>query len=52
MCFHFFYNVQVDTIYQKVIYNLFLLPFLCHGIQKTKEHILHKSGFIVFYSKK
>ena len=49
MCFHFFYTVKVDTIYQKVLYNSCLFLFLRHGIQKTKEHILHKWGFIVFY---
>ena len=51
MCFHFFYTVQADTIYQKVLYDSCLFLFLRHGIQKTKELILHKWGFIVFYSK-
>ena len=36
MCFHFFCTVQVDTIYQKVLYNSCLLLVLRHGIQKTK----------------
>ena len=49
---HFFYTAQVETIYQKVLYNSCLLLFLCHGIQKAKEHVLHKCNFIVFYSKK
>ena len=52
MCFHIFYAVQMDPVYQKVISNSCLFLFLRHGIQKTKEHILHKWGFIVFYSKK
>ena len=52
MCFHFLYAVQVDTAYQNFLYNLCLFLFLLHGIQKTKEHILHTWGFIVFYSKK
>ena len=51
MCFHFFYTVQVDTVYQKVLFNSCLFLFLHHGIQKAKEHILRKWGFIVFYSK-
>ena len=46
MCFHFFYTVQVDTIYQKVLYNSCLFLVLRYGIQKTKKHILHKWGFI------
>ena len=49
MCFHFLYTVQMDTVYQKVLYNSCLFLFLRHRIQKTKEHILHKWGFIVFY---
>ena len=28
MCFHYFYTVQVDTVYQKVLYNSFLFLFL------------------------
>ena len=48
----FFYTVQMDTVYQKVLYNSCFFLFLRHAIQKTKEHILHKWGFIVFYSKK
>ena len=52
MCFHFFCTVRVDTVYQKVYYNSCLLLFLRHGIQKTKENFLHKSGFILIYSKK
>ena len=52
MCFHFFYTAQEDTVYQKVLHNPCLFLFLRHGIQKTKEHILCKWGFIVFYSKK
>ena len=51
MCFHFFYTVQLNTVYQKVIYNSCLLLLLRHLIQKTKEHILHKWGFIVICSK-
>ena len=39
-------------IYQKVLYDSCLFLFLRYGIQETKEHILHKCGFIVFYSKK
>ena len=38
------------TVYQKVLHK-FLSAF-GHVIQKTKEHILHKWGFIVLYSKK
>ena len=52
MCFHFLYTVQVDIVYQNVLYNSGLFLFISHGIQKSKEHILHKWGFIVFYSKK
>ena len=52
MCFHFLYTVQVDTVYQNVLYNSGLCLFLRHGIQKTKEHILDKQGFIMFYTKK
>ena len=52
MCFHFLHTVQVATVYQNVLYNSGFFLFLLHGIQKTKEHILHKRGFIVFYSKK
>ena len=44
-------KMQVDTVYQKVIYNSCFLLFLRHVIQKTKEHTLHKWGLIVFYSK-
>ena len=47
-----FYTVQVDTAYQKTLYNSYLFLFLCHGIQETKEHVLHKWGFTVFCSKK
>ena len=47
-----FYTVQVDTAYQKTLYNSCLFLFLCHGIQETKEHVLHKWGFTVFCSKK
>ena len=50
-CFHFFYTVQVDTVYQKVFDNSYLFCLLRYGIQKTKEHVLHKWGFIVFKSK-
>ena len=39
MCSHFSYRVQVDTVYQKVLFNLCLFLFLRHMIQKTKEHI-------------
>ena len=53
MCFHLFlYSIQVDAVYQKILYNSCFLLFLRHVIQKTKEHILHKWGFIMFYSKK
>ena len=49
----FYITLQVDTsVYQNVICNSCLFLFLHHGIKKTKEHILHKWGFIVFYSKK
>ena len=41
MCFNFSYTVQVDIIYQKVLWNSRLF-FLRHEIQKTKEHILQK----------
>ena len=51
MCFHFLHTVQVATVYQNVLYNSGFFLFLRHGIQK-KEHILHKRGFTVFYSKK
>ena len=46
--FPLFPNVHVDTLYQKVLYNSCLFLFLRHGIQKVKEHILLKWGFIVF----
>ena len=52
MFFHFFYSVQVGTIYQEVVHNSSLFSFLRHRIEKTKEHLLHKWGVIVFYSKK
>ena len=52
MCFHFLYTVQKDTVYQNVIYNSGLFLIICHGIQKTKKHVLHMRGFIVFYWKK
>ena len=52
MCFHFLYTVQADIVYQNVLYNSGSLLFLRHGIQKAEEHILHKRGLIVFYSKK
>ena len=48
----FFYTVHVSTVYQKVLYNSCFFLFLRHVIQKTKELILYKWGFIVFYSKK
>ena len=48
MCFHFLYTVQVDNVYQNVLDNSCLFLFLRHGIQKIKEHILHKWGFTVF----
>ena len=50
ICFLFFYTVQVDTVYQKVVYNSCLLLLLRHGIQKTKEHILfiHSALFVPF----
>ena len=44
--------MQVDTVYQKVLDNSCFFLFLRPVIQKTKEPILHKWGFIVFYSKK
>ena len=47
-----YFFVQVDNVYQKVLFNLYLFLFLHHGIQKTKEHILHKLGVIVLYPKK
>ena len=50
-CFHIFYTVQVDTVYQKVFDNSYLFWLLRYEIQKTKEHVLHKWGFIVFKSK-
>ena len=34
-----------------LLYNCCLFLFLRHGIQKTKEHILHKWDFTEFYSK-
>ena len=49
MYFHFFYTVQVDTVYQKVLHSSCLLLFLHHEVQKTKENILHKWGFIFHY---
>ena len=51
MRFHFLYAVQVDIAYQKVHCNSCLFLLLSHGMQKPKEHIMHKGGFIVFYSK-
>ena len=42
MCFHFLYTVQVDTVYQKVLYNSCLFLLLRPGIQEIKEHILRK----------
>ena len=38
MHFHFFYTVKVDTVYQNVLNNSYLLLFLHHGIQKTNKH--------------
>ena len=52
MCFHFFYTVQADITFQKWLYSFCFFLFLRHRIQETKEYILHKWGFIVFYSKK
>ena len=52
MCFRNFYTVQVDTVYQKVLFNSCLFLFLRHSIRRPKEHILQKRDFIVFYSKK
>ena len=43
--------VQVDTVYQKVLCSSCLFLLLRHGIQKTKEDILHKWDFILFYSR-
>ena len=51
-CFRNFYTVQVDTVYQRVLFNSCLFLFLRHSIRRLKEHILHKQDFIVFYSKK
>ena len=39
MCF---YTAQVDTVYQKNLYNSSLFLFLRHGIQKTNEHVQYK----------
>ena len=39
MCFHFIYTVQLDTAYQKVLYNSYLALFLRHGIKKIKDHV-------------
>ena len=36
MCFHFFFTVQVDTVYQKVLYSSCFFLLLRHVIQKTK----------------
>ena len=44
MCFYFLYTAQVDTVDQNVLYNSGLFLFIRHGIQKTKEHVLHKRG--------
>ena len=43
----FFCNIQVDTVYQRVLYNSLFFLLLRHIISKTKEHILHKRGFIL-----
>ena len=51
MCFHFLYALQVDTVYQKVLYNS-CFCFYVMKFKTTKEHILHNWGFIVFYSEK
>ena len=40
--FLFFYTVQVDAAYQKILYSSCLLLFLRHETQKTREHILNK----------
>ena len=47
----FFYTVQIDNVYQKVLYNSCFFLFLRHEIQKTKEHILHKWGSLCFTQK-
>ena len=51
ICFYFLYTVQVNTIYQRILYSSCFFLFLRHRIQNTKEHILHKWGFNVIYSK-
>ena len=51
MFLYFFYTAKVENIYQKVFYNSCVFLFLNHGIQKTKNYVLHKCNFIVFYSK-
>ena len=40
MCSHFFYTVQVITVYQKGLYNSCLFLLLRYRLQVTKEHIL------------
>ena len=47
----FFYTVQIDNVYQKVLYKSCFFLFLHDEIQKTKEHILHKWGSLCFTQK-
>ena len=47
MCFLFLYTVQVDTAYQKVLYNSCLHLLLHHEIKKIKDHVLHKWGVLL-----
>ena len=55
MCFHFLYIVQVDTVYQKVLYNSCLFLLLRHGAslcftQKNNFCIMNKIKLVWFYS--
>ena len=52
MCFHFFYTVQVDTIYQKVLF-LFHACFCFYAMEfrKQKNIFCTSEGFLCFTHK-
>ena len=51
MCFRFIYTVQLDTAYQKVLYNSYLPLFLRHGIKKIKDHVCTSEAWLRFTQK-
>ena len=51
MCFHFIYTVQLDTAYQKVLYNSYLPLFLRHGTKKIKDHVCTSEAKLRFTQK-